>query len=60
MINFNLCLDSLSGIQDKNSYEALKLENKLLKEENARLRMKIEALKALKPGIDKYIQGIYK
>ena len=60
MIIFNLCLDSLSGIQDKNSYEALKLENKLLKEENARLRMKIEALKASKPGIDKYIQGICK
>ena len=59
MIIFNLCLDSLSGIQDKNSYEALKLENKLLKEENARLRMKIEALKALKPGIHKYKQGIY-
>ena len=58
MIIFNLFLDSFLGIQDKNSYEALKLENKLLKEENARLRMKIEALKALKPGINKYIPGI--
>ena len=60
MIIFNLYLDSFSGIQEKDSYlDALNLENKLLKEENARLRMKIEALKALKPGIHTYIPCIY-